>query len=143
MSAVRFTLLLVTLLGVAHASALSADLPTVTVDHLYYLRSRGEHLRKLTPDDVIDYCIAQKIGGSGFEDLYHQLFQMRIELTNLQRVDGLSEDDPRVKKVKKSYAAQYGLLSEEAQRIQRGIVREGVIATETLEAMGRAQQGRQ
>ena len=124
------------------ASVASADLPTISANHLYYLRVRGEHIRKLSADDMIDYCIAQKLGGRAFEDLYSQLFLMRIDLTKLQRVEGVSDDDSRVKTLKKTYAAEYGLLSDEAERVQRGIVREGVIAAETLELIGRAQQGR-
>ena len=124
------------------ATAWSADLPTVTVDHLYYLRTRGEHIRKLSADDMIDYCVVQKIGGRAFEDLYSTLFQIRIDLTKLQKIEGLSDDDARVKTLKKTYSVEYTLLSDEALRIQKGIIREGVIAAETLEAMARAQQGR-
>ena len=121
---------------------LSADLPTVNVDHLYYLRARGEHIRKLTPDDMVDYVVSQKLAGRAFDDLYSQLFSMRIDLTKLQRMEGLSEDDTRVKNLKRTYNAEYNLLVDEAQRIQRGIVREGVIAGETLESIARIQQGR-
>lgn len=124
------------------ATAWSADLPTVTIDHLYYLRTRGEHVRKMSAEDVIDYCIVQRIGGRAFEDLYSTLFQIRIDLTKLQKIDGLSDEDSRVKTLKKTYSAEFTLLSDEAVRIQKGIIREGVIAAETLEAMARAQQGR-
>jgi hypothetical protein len=117
----------------------SADLPTVSVEHLYYLRVRGEHLRRLSTDDIIDYCIAQKLGGRAFEDLYSQLFTMRIELTKLQRVEGLSDEDSRVKTLKKTYAAYYVLLSDEALKAQKGLMREGQIASETRESIGRAQ----
>lgn len=117
----------------------SADLPTVSVEHLYYLRVRGEHLRRLSTDDIIDYCLAQKLGGRAFEDLYSQLSTMRIELTKLQRVEGLSDEDSRVKTLKKTYAAYYGLLSDEALKVQKGLMREGQIASETLESIGRAQ----
>jgi len=138
----RLAISLIGLTTVLWTTAWSADLPTVSVDHLYYLRTRGEQVRKLSADDMIDYCIGQKIGGRAFDDLYVQLFQMRIELTRLQRIEGLSDDDTRVKALKKTYAAEFTLLSDEAVRVQRGIMREGVIAGETLEAMGRAQQGR-
>jgi hypothetical protein len=117
----------------------SADLPTVSVEHLYYLRVRGDHLRRLSTDDIIDYCLAQKLGGRAFEDLYSQLSTMRIELTKLQRVEGLSDEDSRVKTLKKTYAAYYGLLSDEALKVQKGLMREGQIASETLESIGRAQ----
>lgn len=91
---------------------------------------------------MIEYCVAHKIGGRAFEDLYSQLFSMRIELTKLQRVESVSDEDARVKTLKKTYAAYYGLLSDEAQKIQRGLLREGQIAAETLDSMSRAQQGR-
>jgi len=138
----RLAISLIGLTTVLWTPVWSADLPTVSVDHLYYLRTRGEQVRKLSADDMIDYCIGQKIGGRAFDDLYVQLFQMRIELTRLQRIEGLSDDDTRVKALKKTYAAEFTLLSDEAVRVQRGIMREAVIAGETLEAMGRAQQGR-
>jgi hypothetical protein len=109
------------------------------VEHLYYFRVRGEHLRRLSTDDIIDCCIAQKLGGRAFEDLYSQLFTMRIELTKLQRVKGLSDEDSRVKTLKKTYAAYYVPLSDEALKVQKGLMREGQIASETLESIGRAQ----
>jgi hypothetical protein len=65
----------------------AADLPTVTVEHLYYLQARAERVRKFKPDEMIDYCIAQKIGGTAFENLYAQLFTLRIDLTKLLRVE--------------------------------------------------------
>ena len=138
----KFALSLIGLITAIWATAWAADLPAVSVDHLYYLRTRGEQFRKLSADDMIDYCVAQKIGGRAFEDLYSKLFQIRIDLARLQRIEGLSDDDSRVKTLKKTYAVEYTLLSDEAQRVQRGIMREGIIAAETLEAMGRAQQGR-
>jgi hypothetical protein len=138
----RLSLLFLVLAVLMCVAAQSSDLPTVSVDHLYYLRARGEHIRRLSADDLVDYCIAQKLGGRAFEDLYSQLFLMRIDLTKLQRVEGVSDEDSRVKTLKKTYAAEYGLLSEEAQRIQRGLVREGFIAAEALESISRAQQGR-
>jgi GMP synthase PP-ATPase subunit len=127
---------------IACALAASADLPTTSVEHLYYLRVRGEHIRRLSADDMIEYCVTQKIGGRAFDDLYSQLASMRIELAKLQRVEGLSDEDSRVKTLKKTYAAYYGVLSDEAQKIQRGMLREGQIAADTLELIGRTQQGR-
>lgn len=114
----------------------------MSVDHIYYLRAPAEHLRRSSADDMIEYCVAHKIGGRAFEDLYSQLFPMRIELTKLQRVEGVSDEDSRVKTLKKTHSAYYALLADEAQRVQRGLVREGHIAAETLESMSRAQQGR-
>jgi hypothetical protein len=120
----------------------SADLPTTSIEHLYYLRARGENVRRLLADDVIEYCVTQKIGGRAFDDLYSQLATMRVDLAKLQRIDGLSDEDARVKTLKKAYAVYSGLLADEAQKIQRGLAREGQIAAETLESIGRAQQGR-
>jgi len=37
---------------------MAADLPTVSVEHLYYLVSRGERVGKLRADEMVDYCIA-------------------------------------------------------------------------------------
>src|SRR4051812_13597745 len=108
----RFGVVIAIMLALC-TSASAVDLPTVSVDHLYYLRARGEHIRRLSPDDMIDYCIAQKIGGRAFEDLYAQLFVMRIDLAKLQRIEGLSDDDSRVKTLKKTYAAEFSLLSDE------------------------------
>jgi hypothetical protein len=130
----------VLILALTGVAAESADLPTISGEHLYYLRARGQHLRKLAPDEMIEYCVAQKLGGRAFEDLYSQLFSMRIELTKLQRVEGLSDDDSRVKILTKTYAAYHSLLRDEAQKIQNGLVREGQVAAETLESLGRAQQ---
>ena len=127
----------------ACAFAGAADLPTTSVEHLYYLRARGDHIRRLTADDMIEYCVTQKIGGRAFDDLYSQLASMRVDLAKLQRIEGLSDEDPRVKTLRKTYAVYSGLLADEAQRIQRGVVREGQIAVDTLDAIARAQQGRQ
>jgi hypothetical protein len=132
-----------TLSVAACALAQSADLPTTSIEHLYYLRARGEHIRRLTTDDMIEYCITQKIGGRAFDDLYSQLASMRIDLAKLQRIENLADEDPRVKTLRKTYTAYSGLLADEAQKIQRGLVREGQIAVDTLDAIARAQQGRQ
>jgi hypothetical protein len=131
-------------LAIALGNALvqSADLPTISAEHLYYLRARGEHLRRFSADDMIEYCVANKIGGRVFDDLYSQLGSMRIDLAKLQRVEGLSDEDARVKALKKTYAAYYALLSDEAQKVQRGLLQEDLIAAETLDLLGRAQQGR-
>ena len=123
---------LVVFSALAWSSIRAADLPTISVEHLQYLRFRGEDVRRLNPEEMVDYCITQKLGGRAFEDLYSQLFSMRIDLTKLQRIEGVSDDDSRVKTLKKTYAAEYNLILDEVQRIQRGIVREGVIADETL-----------
>ena len=135
-------LLLLVVISAAMPHLDAADLPTVTVDHLYYLRSRAEHLKKVQAEAMIEYCITQKLGGPGFESLYSQLFSMRVEKTKLLRVDEVSAADPRVLTLNKTYDAYYAVLREEAQKIQSGLLREGQIATDTLEAMARAQSGR-
>ena len=135
--------LLFALLATSHVDrAPAADLPTVSVEHLYYLRARGEYVRRLTAEDMVEYCVTLKIGGRAFDDLYVQLFLMRVELAKLQKVEGVSEDDNRVKTLKKTYAVQSELLTEEARTTQKGLMREGHIAADTLEAMGRAHQVR-
>src|SRR5688572_13969880 len=87
----------------------AADLPTVTVEHLYYLQARGERIQKVKADEMIEYCIAQKIGGSAFEGLYSQLFMMRIELTKLLRVEEVQQNDPRVVALNKTRDAYNSL----------------------------------
>lgn len=97
----------------------AADLPTTSVEHLYYLRARGEHVRRLSADTMIEYCVAQKIGGRAFEDLYSQLFSMRIELTKLQRVEGISDDDSRVKHSRKRMLPSTDCIPMRPKRFKR------------------------
>lgn len=122
------------------ATTRAADLPTVSVDHLYYLQARAERIGKLNADDMIAYCIAQKIGGSSFNDLYSQLFTMRIEVTKLLQIDGVESDDPRVQRLNKTREEYGKLLREEARRIQEAIEIEGQVAENALNAIARAQQ---
>ena len=72
----------------------AADLPQIGTEHLYYLRARGDYLRRLSPAEMVEYCVAQKIGGRAFDDLYVQLFLMRVELSRLQKIEGASEENP-------------------------------------------------
>ena len=120
----------------------AADLPTVTVEHLYYLQARAERVRKFKPDEMIDYCIAQKIGGPAFESLYAQLFTMRIDLTKLLKVEEVQPTDPRVVTLNKTHDAYTTLLREEARKVQNGIIHEGQVATDTMTAIARAQNPR-
>lgn len=136
MAGFKLTLLLALLLG---ATLHAADLPTVTVEHLYYLQARAARVRMFKPDEMIEYCIAQKIGGSSFENLYAQLFNLRIDLAKLLQIEGLKDTDPRVVTIIRTRAAYTTLLRDEAQRIQSGIVREGQVATDALTDIGRAQ----
>ena len=124
------------------ASVAAADLPQIGIEHLYYLRARGDYLRRLTSAEMVEYCVAQKIGGRAFDDLYVQLFLMRVELSKLQKIEGASEENPRVKTLKKTLSVQTELLEDEARRVQSGLIREGHLAFDALEAMGRAQQSR-
>jgi hypothetical protein len=121
--------------------ASGSNLPTVTVEHLYFLATRGEHVKALRGEELVQYCVAQKLGNSTFESLNDQLLTMRIELTTLIVLQELREDDPRVVALKKKRSAFESLLQEEARKIQQGVVREGVIADETLRAIARAQNG--
>ena len=117
----------------------AADLPTVTIEHLYYLQARAERVRKFKPDEMIEYCIAQKIGGTALENLYSQLFSMRIELVKLLKVEGVRTDDPRVLTLQTTHAEYSKLLNEEARAVQNGLIREGQVAADTLTAITRAQ----
>ena len=136
----RTLLILLGALPMICPTARSADLPTTSMEHLYYLRARSQHVRRITPDEMIEYCVAQKLGGRAFDDLYGQLAAMRVDLTKLQRIQDVSEEDARVKLLKKTYNAFYNLLRDEAQKVQNGLVREGQIAAETLESVGREQR---
>ena len=125
----------------ALASSLpAADLPTVTLEHLYYLQARGERVRKLKPDEMIEYCLAQKIGGSGFEQLYTQISTYRAELTKLIVIGEVSDTDQHVQSIKKYLDAYSRLLQDEVLKVQNGIIREGQIATDALQNIARAQQ---
>ena len=130
-------ILLIALLFTAALHA--ADLPTVTIEHLYYLQARAERVRKFKPDEMIEYCTAQKIGGTSFENLYAQLFAMRIELVRLLKVDGVRSDDPRVVTLQVTHAEYSKLLREEVHAVQNGILREGQVATDALSMIAKAQ----
>ncbi len=122
------------------AIAPAADLPSIGVEHLYYLQSRADRIRKFTLDEMIEYCITQKIGGPGFDSLYSEVFALRLELVKLTRVEDLSVADARVAVVIKKIDAYSGLLREEANRVKNGITREGQIATDSLQAIAKAQR---
>jgi len=128
------------LIALVFATALNAaDLPTISVDHLYYLQARAERVRMFKPQDLIDYCIVQKIGGPAFESLYSQIFTMRIELTKLVKVDGVRSDDPRLVTLHTTIEEYSKLLCQEAEAIQNGIVHEGQVASDALTAIARVQ----
>jgi hypothetical protein len=117
----------------------AADLPTINVEHMYYLAARAERIHKLNPDEMIEYCITQKIGGTPFENLYAQVFATRIELTKLLKIEEVPVTDPRVIALGKTRDAYTALLREEARRVQNGIAYEGQVATDALKAIARAQ----
>ena len=52
----RTLLILLGALPMICPTARSADLPTTSMDHLYYLRTSSQHLRRITPDEMIEYC---------------------------------------------------------------------------------------
>ena len=141
-SALRLALAVAVCIASDVADIRAADLPQIGIEHLYYLRARGDYLRRLSAAEMVEYCVAQKIGGRAFDDLYVQLFLMRVELLKLQKIEGASEENPRVKTLKKTLSVQTELLEEEARHVQSGLIREGHIAYDTLDAMGRAQQSR-
>jgi hypothetical protein len=120
-------------------SAQAADLPTVSIEHLYYLQARAERIGKLSADEMVEYCLAQKIGGSSFENLYSQLFTMRIEVTKLLKIDGVETNDPRVLLLNKTHEEYTKLLRDEAKRVQNGIETEGRVAADALHTIARAQ----
>ncbi len=120
----------------------AADLPTVSVEHLYYLQARAERVRRIKPDEMVAYCVAQKLGGTGFDYLYSQLFSVRLELAKLVVIGGVDSTDSRVVTLSKTSEAYSKLLEEEAQRVQYGLILEGQVATDALQAIGRTQNQR-
>lgn len=133
-------LLLVPLLA---ATLRGADLPATTMEHLYYLQTRAEHVRKFKPDEMVEYCIAQKLGGGTFENLNAQLLTLRVELARLLQVQQQQDVDPRAEAVRKQIDMFVGLLREEARKVQNGLVHEGQIAGDTLQIIARAQNASQ
>ena len=119
-----------------------ADLPTITVEHLYYLQARADRVRRFKPDEMIDYCVAQKVGGTGFEYADSQLFTVRVEIAKLVQLGNVEDADPRLVALRKSSDLYTGLLHEEAAKVQDGMIREGQIATDALQAIAKAQSGR-
>jgi hypothetical protein len=117
----------------------AADLPTVSIEHLYYLQTRAQRLKEIKPDEMIDYCLALKIGGPAFDSLNAQVHWLRIEHTKLLKVDMLPITDPYIRWLNKALEAYSNLLRDEAVRIREGLLKEGAVATDTLEAIGRAQ----
>lgn len=120
-------------------TSFAADLPTVTVEHLYYLQARAERLNRFKPDQMVEYCIAQKLGGAAFESVYAQLFAMRLELVKLIEVDRINENDPRVITLNQTVQGYRKLLYEEVEKVQSGILAEGRVASDALSSIAAAQ----
>ncbi len=117
----------------------AVDLPSMTVEHLYYLRARSLRLQEAKPEEMIDYCVAMKIGGASFDSLYAQLLWHRNELARVTKVDILPASDPYVRWLNKSLEACTVLLKEEVVRVQAGLLKEGAVALDTLEMISKAQ----
>lgn len=120
----------------------AADLPTVSIEHMYYLQARAERVRRYKPDDMIEYCLAQKVGGAAFDYFYSQIFTNRATLARLLEVEGAEKNDGRVLQLTKTNEMFTHLLREEAVKVQNGMTREGQIASDSLDAMARAQNAR-
>lgn len=120
-------------------SVCASDLPSVTVEHLYYLRARGQRVQEWKPEEMIEYCLAQKIGGPAFDAIYAQVSWLRTELMKVTKVDVLPASDPYVRWLNKTLDAYTVLLREEVSRVQNGLIKEGVVAFDTLDAISRAQ----
>ena len=84
------------LLSLVPQYAGAVDLPSVTVEHLYYLRARAQRLQEFKPDDMVDYCLGLKIGGPAFDSVYAQVLWLRTELVKVTKVDILPASDPYV-----------------------------------------------
>jgi hypothetical protein len=129
--------------AVAFAPIRAADLPTVTIDHLYYLFTRGEIVRRLDAEEMIDYCVALKIGGRAFEDLYAQVFAMKIGIMKLRKLEKVNDNDPRLVALLDSHAEHSKLLEDEAKRVQKGLEREGRVVNDTLVSIAKVQPQQQ
>jgi hypothetical protein len=110
------------------------------MEHLYFLQARGRALAELKPDLLVNYFLSQKIGGRSFDNLNAQVEWIRIELARLLKVDMVPVTDPYIRWLLKAQDVYMGLLREEAERVREGMVREGTIATDTLESIARAQE---
>lgn len=118
----------------------AADLPTVSMEHLYFLQARGRALSELKAEALLNYLLAGKLGGPSFNNINAHVEWIRIELARLVKVDMVPVTDPYIRWLIKAQDVYAGLLREEAERIRDGLVRDGLIATETLENISRAQE---
>jgi len=118
----------------------AADLPSVTVEHLYYLRARAQRLQEFKPDEMIDYCLGLKIGGPAFDSVYAQVLWLRTELVKVTKVDILPASDPYVRWLNRALEAHVGVLREQAMHVQSGLLKEGSVAFDTLDAISKAQK---
>ena len=118
----------------------AVDLPSVTVEHLYYLRARAQRLLEFKPDEMVDYCLGLKIGGPAFDSVYAQVLWLRTELVKVTKVDILPASDPYVRWLNRALEAHVGVLREEAMHVQSGLLKEGSVAFDTLDAISKAQK---
>ena len=129
------------LLSLVPQNTRAADLPSVTVEHLYYLRGIGRTLFILAkPDEMIDYCLGLKIGGPAFDSVYAQVLWLRTELVKVTKVDILPASDPYVRWLNRALEAHIGVLREQAMHVQSGLLKEGSVAFDTLDAISKAQK---
>jgi hypothetical protein len=118
----------------------AADLPTISLEHLYYLKARSGRVAKFKPDEMIEYCLVQKLGGNAFENLYAQVFSNRIEVAKLLQVEAVDPKEARVVELNKTYEVLSKILNDEALKIQNGILSEGLVASDTLQGISIAQE---
>lgn len=128
------------LLSLVPQNTRAADLPSVTVEHLYYLRARAQRLQEFKPDEMVDYCLGLKIGGPAFDSVYAQVLWLRTELVKVTKVDILPASDPYVRWLNRALEAHIGVLREEAMHVQSGLLKEGSVAFDTLDAISKAQK---
>ncbi len=128
------------LLSLVPQYAGAVDLPSVTVEHLYYLRARAQRLQEFKPDEMVDYCLGLKIGGPAFDSVYAQVLWLRTELVKVTKVDILPASDPYVRWLNRALEAHIGVLREEAMHVQSGLLKEGSVAFDTLDAISKAQK---
>ena len=128
------------LLSLVPQNTRAADLPSVTVEHLYYLRARALRLQEFKPDEMIDYCLGLKIGGPAFDSVYAQVLWLRTELVKVTKVDILPASDPYVRWLNRALEAHIGVLREQAMHVQSGLLKEGSVAFDTLDAISKAQK---
>ena len=118
-----------------------ADLPTVTVEPLYHLQARADRVRRYKPDEMVEYRVARKVGGTGFEYANSQLFTVRVEVAKPAGPENVAGTDPRLVSRRRNSDLYTALPHEEAAKVQNGMIREGQIAADAPAAIAHAQSG--